>query len=87
MEQEIKKCPHCSHPLKKWQCPPETSLGVEYLYVCFNNECPYFLNGWDWMREKFNQRVSYRYRYNSFTDQSGPLPVWSKDALRDYIVE
>jgi Ogr/Delta-like zinc finger len=87
MEKRIYKCPHCNQELKKWQCPPESSWGVEYLYVCFNDECTYFVNGWEWMKDKFNQRVSYRYRYNPFTGQSGPLPVWSKDALKDYIVD
>ena len=87
MGKRIYKCPHCKQELIKWQCPPESSWGVEYMYVCFNDECSYFVNGWEWMKDKFNQKVSYRYRYNSFTGQSGPLPVWSKEALRDYIIE
>lgn len=86
MEQkEVENCPHCNHPLKKWLCPPESSWGVEYMYVCFNDECPYYVRGWDWMRTKFNQNVSYRYRFNHFTKKPGLLPVWSKDALKNFI--
>ncbi len=83
MEKEkIHTCPHCNSTLKKWSCPSESSWGTEYQFVCFNDECSYFVRGWDWMREKFNQNISYRYRFNPSNDESGPLPVWSKDALK-----
>ena len=39
------------------------------------------------MKEKYNQKVSYRYKLNPFNNESGPLPVWSKDALKDAIIE
>ena len=84
---EIKICPHCKQPLKKWLCPPESSWGVEYQYVCFNDECSYFNNGWGWMKDKFNLNISYRYRFNPFNKENGPLPVWSKDALKNFIIE
>ena len=89
MEEENKSliCPYCNQKLKKWQCPPDSSWGVEFQYVCFNDECSYFVNGWEWMKEKFNQKASYRYRFNPFNKESGPLPVWSNDALRNSIIE
>jgi len=86
-QKEVKTCPHCNQPLKKWRCPPESSWNVEYQYVCFNDECSYYVNGWEWMKEKYNQKVSYRYRLNPFNNEEGPLPVWSKDALKDAIIE
>jgi hypothetical protein len=84
---EQHKCPYCEQPLKKWQCPPDSSWGVEYQYVCFNDECTYFVNGWDWMKNNYNQKASYRYRFNPDNNESGPLPVWSKDALKGSIIE
>jgi hypothetical protein len=39
------------------------------------------------MKDNFQQKASYRYRYNPQNDEDGPLPVWSPTALRDGIVE
>ncbi len=83
----VGNCPHCGQSLKKWLCPPETDWDVEYMFVCFNDECPYFIQGWEWMKNKFNQHVSYRYMFNPFNKTSGPLPVWSKDAMRNFITD
>ena len=86
-EEKTYICPHCNQPLKKWSCPPETSWDVDYQYVCFNDECSYYVRGWEWMKNKFNQNISYRYRLNPSNGESGPLPVWSEDALKNFIIE
>jgi hypothetical protein len=39
------------------------------------------------MKEKFSQNISYRYRLNPINGESGPIPVWSKDALKNFIIE
>lgn len=80
-------CPHCGQPMSKWIPNFDNSWGPQYQFVCFNDECPYYLKGWEWMREKFQQNCSYRYRFNPDNGEGGPLPVWSKMALRGGIVE
>jgi len=80
-------CPHCEQKLSRWKCPPLTTWGETFHYVCFNDDCPYFVKGWDWMLEKYNVKSSYRHKYDPETGAVGPLPVWSKNALRQDITD
>ena len=41
----------------------------------------------DWMREHYNQKMSYRYAVNPTTGAPFPLPVWSALATREMIVD
>lgn len=80
-------CPHCNVQMKKWATPDMSSWDSEMQYVCFNDDCPYYQNGWEWMEQNYAQRASYRYRLNPETGERGPVPVWSPEALRDGIIE
>ena len=80
-------CTHCGSPLKKWRVPVDASWDQEYFLVCFNDDCTYYKQGWDWMKEQYNQRASYRYMINPTTGAASPLPVWSDSATREMIME
>ena len=48
------QCPYCGDRLRKYEVP-HSAFEIDYwyeadhLYICFNDECPYFVRGWEWM--------------------------------------
>ena len=80
-------CPHCGLGLKKWLVPEGASWNEEFFFVCFNDNCSYFVEGWDWMLRHYKHKVSYRYMVNPTNGASSSLPVWSNSAMRDMIEE
>jgi len=65
--------------MSNWESP--------FIWVCFSDECGYFLRSGDWMLSQFNVKTGYRHRLDPLTGETGPLPVWSADALKDQILE
>jgi hypothetical protein len=87
MADSSRTCPHCGSSLKKWTVPVEATWVEEFFYVCFNDECSFYKEGWEWMLEQYNQNASYRYMLNPATGTSASIPVWSATATREMIVE
>jgi len=83
---DIPHCPHCFKRLAKMSVPPDGGYDSEFLYVCFNDDCPYYIQGWDWMFRQYYVRASYRYRLNPLTGGEGPIAVWSPAAMKDRIL-
>jgi hypothetical protein len=81
------ECKHCQQPMTKMVVPPMSNFESPWMYVCFNDECGYFQRGWDYMESNFGSKTSYRFKTDPFTGETGPIPVWSADALREGIVE
>jgi SAM-dependent methyltransferase len=86
---EKKRCPYCQERLKKWLIPltPFTEWNTDHFYVCFNDECPYFLRGWMTMVRQGNFGFSYRFRFNPETCCMDAMPVPHPNAYRESIVE
>jgi hypothetical protein len=87
MSHEEYLCPHCGQKMKKWQAPDDSAWGGETKYVCFYDDCPYYVRGWAWMEEKYGTRSSYRHSVNPATGCTGPLPVASADHMKPGIVD
>jgi hypothetical protein len=67
--------------------PEDATWSAEFFFVCFNNDCSYYKEGWVWMKEQYNQHASYRYAINPDTGVSLMIPVWSDSATREMIEE
>jgi hypothetical protein len=87
MKEISRTCPHCGTSLSKWLVPVDASWDDEFFFVCFNDDCSYYKNGWSWMEQQFSQKASYRFALNPTTGASSPLPVWSNSATREMIVD
>lgn len=72
--------------MARWSNPEGSTWGGQFQYVCFNDECPYYQRGWEWMHSQYNVAGSYRHRLDPETGQSGPLPVSSAEDLRGNII-
>ena len=83
------QCPYCSEKLRKWEVPqtPFTQWDIEFMFLCFNDHCPYLVRGWDVMYRQGNTGLSYRFAYNPDRDQCMSVPVPNLHALKDGIVE
>jgi len=87
MTESKPRCPHCGAAMKKWKIPGDSTWVEDFHWVCFNDQCDYYLKGWEWMMTQYQQKASYRHRMNPRTGESGPLPVWSESAHKDFIIE
>ena len=85
--QKTPQCPHCGRKMRKWRIPINSTWSNDFFFVCFNDDCPYYVQGWDLMWERQATRASYRCRLNPDSGKFAPLPVWSADALKDAIIE
>lgn len=84
--QSAPTCPHCGAAMKRWKVPDDSTWNEEFHWVCFNDDCPYYVRGWEWMLEKYQHRASYRHRINPNDGSSGPLPVWSPEAHKSHLL-
>jgi hypothetical protein len=80
-------CPHCNESLQPFSLPDNTGWQSEFQLACFNDECPYFQRGWKHMDEHYAVKTSYRYRIDPVSGRPSPLAVWSKDAIKDRILD
>jgi len=65
LAQDKPVCPHCNEEMKLWEVPPipvGDGLGWDspYLFVCFNDECKLYRDGWANMRDNYAHNASYR---------------------------
>ena len=82
-------CPYCDSRLKKWAVPqtPFTEYDTEFMYVCFDDHCPFLVGGWDTMSSQGNHGFSCRFMYDPDRDVCLSVPVPSLRALRESIVD
>jgi SAM-dependent methyltransferase len=83
------ECPYCGQRMRKWAVPqtPFTEWDNEFMYICFNDDCPYLVRGWEVMARQGNVGISYRLMYNPEAECLMPVAVPSPGALKEGIID
>ncbi len=92
ISKEKPKCPHCHREMSIWEVPPVPvgdglGWGVPFLYICFNDECPLYEQGWENMRENYGRNASYRCMCYPENDTFECLPVFSPMGATGQIID
>jgi SAM-dependent methyltransferase len=81
------RCPHCDARLNQLPVPitPFTEWPSEFVYVCMNDQCSYFLMGWSTMIAQGGSG-SYRFMYEPTIDNCYSVPVYSRADLTEHVI-
>ena len=92
MTQPKPGCPHCGTEMNLWEVPPMNvgdglGWGAPFLFLCFNDECPLYREGWDHLKENYAHTASYRCMNYPGTEQYEVIPVFSNQGGRGQIID
>ena len=90
--EEKHHCPYCSAQLTLCHAPPihvgdGLGWGSEYLFICLNNECQLFVNGWKNIENNYGHVGSYRHMKLPDSNESYSMMVGGEDAFTGSIVD
>jgi predicted RNA-binding Zn-ribbon protein involved in translation (DUF1610 family) len=92
VNQKKPMCPHCGQEMVIWECPPVSfsdglGWGTPYLYVCFNNDCPPYLEGWKNIMDNYATFASYRCICDPMSGKMDSMAVYTRDGGQGYIID
>ena len=85
-------CPHCEQVMKIWEVPPipmgdGLGWGTPFMFVCFNDECRIFKDGWENMSENYGHHASYRCICYPGTENFEIMPVFGNIGAKAQVVD
>jgi hypothetical protein len=92
MTKEKPHCPYCAKEMSIWEVPPINfsdglGWGTPYLYLCANDECSLYVQGWDNLKENYAHNASYRCIGYPDSDQFECMPVFSPMGATGQIID
>jgi len=90
--EEKHTCPHCKQELTLCHAPPMhvgdgLGWGSEFLFICLNNECSLFVNGWDFVENQYGHVGSYRHMEIPNSNENYNMMVAGASAFTGNIVD
>lgn len=88
----VKYCPHCKQKLSCCHAPSihvgdGLGWGSEVLFICLNDSCSVFVNGWVSIEKQYGHHSSYRYMETPNSKEKNYMMVGSSDAFKGSEVE
>jgi len=85
------ECPACHQDMEIWEVPimafgDGLGWGVPYLFVCFNEECPTYKQGWEQIEGSFGHSASCRNICYPGSRQFECMPVFSPEGGTGQII-
>ena len=92
LTEERPRCPHCGLEMVIWECPPMTfsdglGWGTPYLYACFNDDCPLYIDGWKHVYDHYANIASFRCICDPSSGKMDCMPVYSRDGGKGCIID
>lgn len=89
---EVKTCPHCKETLSLCEAPPihvgdGLGWGSDVLFICLNDGCSLFLNGWDKIEAQYGHHASYRYMELPGSPEGNCMMVGNSDAFKGCLID
>ena len=89
---EEKICPKCNEKLSCCEAPPihvgdGLGWGSEVLFICLNDTCPTFLNGWEQIEKRYGHHASYRYMELPGSKEGNFMMVGNSDAFKGCVID
>ena len=83
---EKPECPYCKTPLSFCATPPMhvgdgLGWGTDVFFICLNDDCSLFVNGWAHIETQYGKMGSYRYMLLPGDEKGSPMMVGSKIAF------
>lgn len=85
-------CPHCRTELTLCHAPAihvgdGLGWGSEYLFICLNDSCSLYTNGWEFIERQYGHTGSYRYMELPNSKESYSMMVGGEGAFTGSIVD
>lgn len=89
---EIHTCPYCKRKMDCCEAPQfhvgdGLGWGSDALFICLNDACSLFVNGWDRIEEQYGHSASYRYMELPGSTESNLMMVGNEMAFKSSIID
>jgi RNA polymerase subunit RPABC4/transcription elongation factor Spt4 len=85
-------CPHCGKEMSLWEVPAVAvddglGWGEPFLFICYNDECSLYSEGWNDIQERYGRTASYRCLCYPASGKFECMPVYGPDGGKGQIID